>query len=400
MGVFYTVYLKKKGRRNEVADILFMPLGGGQSIGDSCYFLRLGNSSILLDCGAKSVFGNIRGPRFSKLLETGLLEGLQQLNGVYISHAHMDHMGFLPFLVNEIGNTPIYMTRLTQVLTRYQLCDKNLSSLLGYSQASCILMEKLLNSMVPVDFFQRLSFKDYSVQLFQAGHIPGAMMMLFNYKGKNILYTGDYSFESTALTGSCKLPEGMDVDIMLMCGTHAKHPDYTLQENCLQRKVVELFQQVLISRGSVQCSFNQLSKGVEVLKTINLHRQKYGQNIPVYISKSIWRLIKQLEDTGLRILEDKNYLYQNTLLPESCIYISTSGEQRVYDARYVNVDFALHDDFKQMLGFIKLVNPKTAIVVHSPGNKDSGDTIEQYIVRDSDCRTDFIFPNTYDIYQF
>lgn len=383
-----------------MADISFMPLGGGQNIGDSCYFLRLGNNSILLDCGAKSVCGNIRGPRFTRLLETGLLEGMQQLNGVYISHAHMDHMGFLPFLVNEIGNTPIYMTRLTQVLTRYQLCDKNLASVLGYSQENCMLMEKLFNSIVSVDFLQRQQFQDYSVQLFQAGHIPGAMMMLFNYKGKNILYTGDYSFEPTALTGSCKLPEGLDIDIMLMCGTHAKHPDYVLQENGLQRKVAELFQQVLISREPIQCSFNQLSKGIEVLKTINWYRQKYRQNIPVYISRGIWRLIKKLEDTGIRILEDKNYLYQNEFLSEPCICLSTAAEQRVYGARYVNVDFTLHDDFNQMLSFVRSINPKTAVVIHSPGDKADGDTIEQYLVRDSECRTQFIFPDLYDIYQF
>ena len=75
-------------------DICFMPLGGAQSVGRSCYYLRLGQSNILLDCGLQRINGATCSPDFRSLLTSQFMESIQQLDHVYISHAHTDHVGY------------------------------------------------------------------------------------------------------------------------------------------------------------------------------------------------------------------------------------------------------------------------------------------------------------------
>ena len=43
--------MRKEANKLRSNDIFFMPLGGGQQVGASCYFLRLGETNILLDAG-------------------------------------------------------------------------------------------------------------------------------------------------------------------------------------------------------------------------------------------------------------------------------------------------------------------------------------------------------------
>lgn len=49
-------------------DIYFMPLGGGQRVGASCYYLRLGNANIILDAGIGKEKGVIFEPDLYSLL--------------------------------------------------------------------------------------------------------------------------------------------------------------------------------------------------------------------------------------------------------------------------------------------------------------------------------------------
>jgi len=76
-------------------EIIFMPLGGGQRVGASCYYLKLGNSNIILDAGIGREGGCIFEPDYYSLLSSKYVESIGQINQIFISHAHMDHVGNL-----------------------------------------------------------------------------------------------------------------------------------------------------------------------------------------------------------------------------------------------------------------------------------------------------------------
>ena len=102
-------------------EIAFMPLGGAERVGASCYYLRLGQSNVLLDCGALATKQALLMPDFQSLLTSRYLDSLHQLDHVYISHAHNDHMGYLAELLQLAPQAAYYMTPLTKQLSEYRL---------------------------------------------------------------------------------------------------------------------------------------------------------------------------------------------------------------------------------------------------------------------------------------
>lgn len=399
-------------------DIMFMAIGAAQTVGNSCYFLRIGDESVLLDCGAKRVDGANRGPALDVLLRTGLIEQLSQLNSIVISHAHMDHVGYLPYLLTHTKNTPIYMTPATRLLMEYQLFDRQVSSVMGYTLEQCILQEQLAGRIQEVTFLQTIQNRRGGVKyrFLTAGHIPGAMMTLLHYRGRTVLYTGDYSLVDTALTSACMLPQE-PIDVLIICGTHAKHPEAKSGGTTLLSRVRQI-QHIVRAGRSVRCEFNQLSKGVEVLKALNVHRTLQEEMLPIYISPLLWRLVEKLEAAGMTLLGPGNYLDDGQPRQNPYIRLTTPGEsvrdKMVYNAKtgfiasatgqtFCEVkcpaDFTLHDSFDEMTAFIKAVNPRLAIVVHSPGVASQSTTVEQVLMHDSDSKTQFIFPERGTVYQ-
>ena len=76
-------------------EIAFMPLGGGQRVGASCYYLRLGDSNIILDAGIGNDMGLEFEPDFHSLLVSPYIQSMNQIDHIFISHAHSDHIGYL-----------------------------------------------------------------------------------------------------------------------------------------------------------------------------------------------------------------------------------------------------------------------------------------------------------------
>ena len=400
------------------ADIEFMAVGAAQDIGDSCYFLRFGDETVMLECGAKRVERVSRGPALDMVIRAGMVEKLSQLNSIIISHAHMDHVGYLPYVLTHTGSTPIYMTTATRLLTEYQLFDRRVSAVMGYTPEQCMLQEQLASRTQEVSFLQTVKGRRGGVayRFLPAGHIPGAMMTLLHYKGRTVLYTGDYSLTDTALTAACMVPKE-PIDVLIICGTHAKHPQSRGGGATLLARVQQMFLQLYDGR-SVCCEFNQLSKGVEVLKGLNNFAVEWDMSVPIYISPLIWRLVERLEEAGMSLLGPGNYLDDGR--PREGPYIRLCTYDESFHSRRLfhdidwcidrstgqpireinlNADFTLHDSFDEMTAFIKAINPRQAVVVHSPGVVGKGTTIEQVLMRDSSTRTQFLFPEQGTVYR-
>ena len=178
--------------------IIFMPLGGAQEVGASCYYLKLGKYNLLLDCGAGQVAGRSFTPYFDALLQMGYVKDFRQISHVFISHAHLDHVAALPEFLQLNNHATVYMTDFTFEIAERQLANK--------------LSVSMRENISRVAFMQEIPMKNLSITFHQAGHIPGAMMTLFNFNGRKILYTGDYSTFATQLVEPAIFPaEEIDV---------------------------------------------------------------------------------------------------------------------------------------------------------------------------------------------
>lgn len=379
-------------------NIVFIPLGGGQRVGASSYYLRLGESNIILDAGTGVEEGVEFEPDFHFLLTSPFIQSMNQIDQVFVSHAHMDHIGYLLKLMSQTKHSAVYMTEITKVLSQYQLYDRGIVGSKNCDEDTRLAAQSLLENIASVGFMKTMEFGKYKVTFYPAGHIPGASMILFEYGKRKILYTGDYSLNSTLLTPGCMLPEHLSVDTVIMCGLHAKHSNHTKNADSLYKQVNYILRDVEVGRRSVRCRVNQLSKGIEFLKALNTWNTF---SVPIYLDGSIMSMVENMEKLSVPIIAPTNRVMGADIPKEPHIYLTAGNRMYGMDNyRDIKVDFSLHEDFPDMKEFIKRINPRLAVLVHCGKEQSVFDkTIEQEMMKDVDCRTQFIFAEEREIYR-
>jgi metallo-beta-lactamase family protein len=137
----------------------------------------------------------------------------QEIEAVFLSHAHLDHCGYLPKLVKDGFNGPIFCTENTRLLMELVLNDA--ANLMIHSKKHKTPLYHLgdvidtLKRVKVVTENKIFEWKDFSVQYFLVGHILGASAIRVEKNNKSILYTGDlgrsddqlmppFSFQTTA----------------------------------------------------------------------------------------------------------------------------------------------------------------------------------------------------------
>lgn len=402
-------------------DMLFMALGGAQSIGASCYYFKLGKYDILMDCGT-----GLRRliPDISSLVSSGLISSMRDIDYIIVSHAHMDHMGMLLEVANLACNAKVYLTGLTNELIKLQLRNKisfldSKYDILGTESTEIDELYRGMEARVKlVNYFSKeVVADDLSFEFYPAGHIPGAMMTLVNYKRRRILYTGDFSSSKTALAGGYMLPNGLKVDIMLMNGTYSKNCTSSVRN--MTEEVRKINSLISLNRRVV-CTVPQLSKGVEILKALNdnytdrRYRGKDGKirKAPEYkllVTDSIRSVAERLEALSIPIFNSNNHSWSsigspNVYQSDRMIALMIKGADASIDmdsmmGGHVNVDidFSIHDKFDDVISFIKDINPRKLLVVHSPNGRGGGETIEQVLMRDAECSSQLLFPEKCEI---
>ena len=144
-------------------------------------------------------------------------------------------------------------------------------------------------------------------------------------------------------------------------------------------------------RKSVYCQVTQISKGVELITLIN----KFLPHVEIFIDERVMKIVHRFENLHIPIMREQNHPL--SAFPRApCVFLSTMPPPAHSGLEILNGDFSLHDDFAATVDFVRRVNPKTCVVVHSPPDKifHMGTTLEQVLINDPDSRTSFIFPKT------
>lgn len=186
---------------HEVGDIRITALGGCQEVGRSALLIQTRESHVLLDCGINpgstnplEAFPRLDAPQFD----------LDLLDAVVISHAHLDHCGFLPFLFKYGYDGPVYCSAPTSNLTTLlQLDYLDVLSKQGlmppYDQKD--VRETVLHT-IPLRYGAVTDIApDVRLTLHNSGHILGSSLTHLHIgEGlHNIVYTSDYKYAPTML---------------------------------------------------------------------------------------------------------------------------------------------------------------------------------------------------------
>lgn len=176
-------------------------LGAAQTVTGSKYLISNNGFNLLIDCGL------YQGSERNRLKEKDSLDfPASEIDAVVLTHAHLDHCGFIPRLVMDGFTGPIFATSATRDISRIILMDsakiqldeiknakkKNLSKRqigepLYYSHDVKFSM-KLFR---PLEYRDPLKLGPFEIILHQAGHVPGAASVGITWDSGSALFSGD-----------------------------------------------------------------------------------------------------------------------------------------------------------------------------------------------------------------
>ncbi len=177
-------------------------LGGAGTVTGSKHLLEAGQHRLLVDCGL------FQGLKSLRLLNWKPLPiDPASIDAVLLTHAHLDHSGYLPRLVREGFRGPIFCTDGTMDVARLILRDSGhlqekdaeYANRKGFSKHHPALplytirdAERALKQFEPVDLHKPIDLPGGATATFRwAGHILGASTIEVAWKGKTIVFSGD-----------------------------------------------------------------------------------------------------------------------------------------------------------------------------------------------------------------
>jgi Cft2 family RNA processing exonuclease len=242
-----------------VTELSCLPYSVGYEDEGVCLSIRIGPYSILLDCG---------------LADISLLRE-EAADFVFCSHAHTDHCRGLLDLHRSFPHLPIFSSDVTA-----RLLPLNWPG------------QKAANFCRPLPWRKPTELAPgLSVQLWPAGHLPGAACFLITYKTPQrdyrVFYSGDCFLSNGRLVDGLPLAElrNLKPDVLIIEGSYGteRHPHRKQQENYL----VDRLSQALANHGRAVFPSPLLGLGQELLMLVRSHHHFTGQPIDVWVDSAI-----------------------------------------------------------------------------------------------------------------
>lgn len=296
-------------------------LGGADEVGASCTLIEIEGRRILVDAGIR--MGAAQGsqlPNFSVLDDVGMPDE------VLITHAHTDHTGALPVLVNSLpAGVKVYCTPATQAITRVLLSDA--VKLMAQDRDGELPLyppeaaDAALGRMVDVPWLATVPICDGALTAtwVPAGHILGAALIYIEGVRESVLMTGDVSVANQLTIPGMVVPQCRP-DVMVMESTYGnrQHADRSQQEAALALRVAE----VIEAGGKVLIPAFAVGRSQEVILILaQAMRRKQIPEFPVFVDgmvRSVNAVYSAFGDdlapsVRRRVARDEDVFYSDTV---------------------------------------------------------------------------------------
>ncbi|MBD3228419.1 MAG: MBL fold metallo-hydrolase [Candidatus Lokiarchaeota archaeon] len=225
---------------------------------------------------------------------------VRDLNVVFLTHAHLDHSGGVPYLFSGIKTPNLVMTPPTRILSKILFRDmlKLSGYYLPFGQNE---VRTALNRAIMVKYSKNKWKKMNGVKYLtiDAGHIPGSASFIVEVNGKRIMYTGDINHISTRLLDGMKnkFPK---IDYVIMESTYGAtdHPE----RETVEKELVEYINNIIDQEGTVLVPAFGVGRSQEVMCLCTYYNIRY----PIFIdgmarkvSRALMRYVNYLRDTSL-----------------------------------------------------------------------------------------------------
>ncbi len=265
----YTVGPPTNYRYNNLKEVLIYCLGGVKQVGRSCFVVVTPESKIMLDCGINpgenqsyNAYPRIDWFNFN----------LEELDAIVISHAHIDHQGFLPALYKFGYKGPVYCTEPTLPLMNLLQMDsvkisKSNGTYLPYELRD---VNEIIKHCIPIPYGKPTDISpDITITLNNAGHIMGSATVHINISGThNILYTGDYKYAKTQLLDSA-ISNYPRVETIITESTYGASTDIMPEQSTVYNTFTESINHTLKQGGKVLIPVPAVGRAQEIMLVLD-----------------------------------------------------------------------------------------------------------------------------------
>lgn len=240
--------------------------GGAGEVGASCVLARIDGKNYLFDCGMRMGESKDLFPDMRQIQENG------GVDAIFISHAHMDHIGALPVLSGQFPEAKVYMTHATKDLLHCLLYDS--LKIMEYKEQEIPLYSEahvkgLLNRIIcfsPGFTFETLGSSEnknnHKITFYNAGHIAGAVCIYVTTDEGAFFYSGDFSVFPQKTVEGASVPR-LRPDVAIFESTYGDrlHSNRDVEEERLVQKVLE----VIENKGKILIPAFALGRAQEVI---------------------------------------------------------------------------------------------------------------------------------------
>lgn len=267
-------------------------LNSAGGIGANCLLVEIGPFRVLVDAGLhpKKV-GREAMPRFDQLDDVAL-------DLILLTHCHLDHLGSLPVVAREHPGAEIWMSRESAVLAPRMM--RNSVRVMSRQREEADIPEyplftdgeiKMLEqrfTAIPVGHTSQLHARGQilEVELFHAGHVPGAVSVLLRYGKESVMLSGDILFTDQYILPGAATDTPDKVNTLVLETTRGSTAREAGQSRADEiDRLVETIARTIAHGGSVLLPVFALGRMQEVLSILHEgFQQKRIPECPVYTS--------------------------------------------------------------------------------------------------------------------
>ena len=240
-------------------------LGGIGEIGKNMTVLEYGKDMIIIDCGVMFPSNDMLGIDLVVPDITYLAENKDKIRGFLITHGHEDHIGSVPYVVNEI-NAPIYASKMTCGLIKKKMEEH----------------KKVEYKTIAVKPLQKVTLGCFEVQFIHVNHaIPGAYALAIKTPVGMVVHTGDFKVDLTPV-----YDEQFDLHTFAELGkkgvllfmsdsTNAEREGHSLSE----RVVSETLEKLFIKNKERRMIVAAFASNVDRMQEVMNLAEKYGRKV-------------------------------------------------------------------------------------------------------------------------
>lgn len=217
----------------ENSPISIYALGGLCEVGKNTYCIESENSIVIIDAGVLFPGSDFPGVNYVIPDYSRLKTSRQKVKALFITHGHEDHIGGIPFLIQNLHIPVIYAPKLAAAMIKHKLMDMRIKEPVN-------IVEYDSNSIIHVG--------EFTFTFFYVTHsIPDAYGICVDTPQGRIVHTGDFKIDLTPVGHEIELSKiakigSEGVDLLLSDSTNAEIEGYTPSETNILQSIREIFE--------------------------------------------------------------------------------------------------------------------------------------------------------------